>query len=97
LLGNRIFCLQCGFNYSPAACNSYNSNSIEGHPGKKTSLNIKTMKNKTLAIGLLAVLTIFSACSVVGGIFKAGVGVGVFIVVIVIALIIFLVSRMGKK
>ena len=55
------------------------------------------MKNKTLALGLLAVLTIFSACSVVGGIFKAGVGVGVFIVVIVIALIIFLVSRMGKK
>ena len=44
-----------------------------------------------------AMLTTFTGCEVIGGIFKAGVGVGVFAVILVIAIIIFLVSKAGKK
>jgi len=56
------------------------------------------MKKQTFKLSLLiSMLTTFSSCEVVGGIFKAGMGVGVFVVVLVIALIIFLVSRMGKN
>lgn len=45
----------------------------------------------------LVILTLFSSCSVIKGIFEAGMGVGIFIVVAVIALIIFVISRLGKK
>jgi len=56
------------------------------------------MKKQTFKLSLIiSMLTTFSSCEVVGGIFKAGMGVGVFVVVLVIALIIFLVSRMGKN
>jgi len=56
------------------------------------------MKKQTLLVALLiSMLTTFSSCEIVGGIFKTGMGVGIFIVVLVIALIIFLVSRMGKN
>lgn len=37
-----------------------------------------------------------SACSVVSGIFKTGMGVGIFIVVAIIILIIVLILRVGK-
>ncbi len=56
------------------------------------------MKKQTFTIALfMALLTTFSGCSVIGGIFKTGMGVGIFIVIAVIALIIFLVTRFGKK
>ncbi|MEP7170361.1 MAG: hypothetical protein ABI855_13400 [Bacteroidota bacterium] len=56
------------------------------------------MKNQSLLIALgILFLTAFPSCAVVGGIFKAGMGVGIFLVVLVIALIIFLVSKMGKN
>ncbi len=56
------------------------------------------MKKQTLLVALLiSMLTTFSSCEIVGGIFKTGMGVGIFIVVLVIALIIFLVSKMGKN
>jgi len=56
------------------------------------------MKKQTLILALLiSMLTTFSSCEIVGGIFKTGMGVGIFIVVLVIALIIFLVSRIGKN
>jgi hypothetical protein len=45
---------------------------------------------------LLAILTVFSGCEVIGGIFKAGVWVGILVVVGIIALILFLIGR-GKK
>jgi hypothetical protein len=38
-----------------------------------------------------------SSCAAIGGIFKAGVWSGVLLVVGIIALIIFLVTRVGKK
>ncbi len=47
---------------------------------------------------LFIVLISFSSCSIIEGIFKAGVGVGIFIVVAVIAIIIFIISKIfGKK
>jgi len=56
------------------------------------------MKKQIFLIALfLSILTSFSSCAVVGGIFKAGMGVGVFVVVLVIALIIYLFTRMGKN
>jgi len=56
------------------------------------------MKTQIFIIALFfALLSTFSSCSVVEGIFKTGVGVGVFSVALVIVLIIFLVTRMGKN
>ena len=49
-------------------------------------------------ITLLFCLSVFlSSCSVVGGIFKAGVWVGIFIVVVIVAVIIFLITRASNK
>lgn len=57
------------------------------------------MKDKITRILMLLVLLIsVSSCSIIEGIFKAGVGVGIFIVVIVLAIIAFVISKiMGKK
>jgi len=50
---------------------------------------------------LLAIISSFlltlSSCSVIGGIFKTGVGVGVFLVIFVVAIIIYFVSKIGGK
>jgi len=48
-------------------------------------------------LSIFLLLSTLTGCSVVEGIFKAGVWVGVLIVAAVIGLIIFLVSRAGKK
>ncbi|MFV8269574.1 hypothetical protein ACNQGP_06490 [Flavobacterium sp. GT2N3] len=50
-------------------------------------------KKLTRLLMLLVVLLSFTSCSIIEGIFKAGVGVGVFIVIAVIAIIIFIVSK----
>ena len=55
------------------------------------------MKKIAISAIFMTLLTTISSCSVIGGIFKAGMGVGIFIVVAVIALIIFIVTRIGKK
>lgn len=56
------------------------------------------MRNQTLVkILLMSMLTTFSSCALVEGIFKAGMGVGIFIMILVIALIIFIFSRLGKN
>lgn len=58
---------------------------------------------QTVMKQLTAILTIFiaslgiSSCSVIGGIFNAGMSVGIFITVFFIAIILFLVVRMGRK
>jgi len=41
----------------------------------------------------LALMVTLSSCSVIGGIFKAGVWVGIIIVVVIIILILWLVGR----
>lgn len=43
------------------------------------------------------IITTFTSCEVIGGIFKAGMGVGIFIVIAVIALIVFIISKLGGK
>lgn len=57
------------------------------------------MKNKITGIVMLPVLLILvSSCSVIEGIFKAGVGVGIFFVVIILAVVAFVISKIiGKK
>lgn len=56
------------------------------------------MKNKLSILALLfTILSLFSGCAVVGGIFKAGLGVGIFLVVVVIAIIFFIVRAMGNR
>ena len=57
------------------------------------------MKNsKRQLILTLAVLSIIlSSCSVIGGIFKAGMGFGIFLVIIVVAAIVLLIMRSGKN
>jgi predicted Na+-dependent transporter len=57
------------------------------------------MKNKiTRMVMLLIILISVTSCSIVKGIFEAGVGVGVFIVVIILAIIVYAISKiMGNK
>lgn len=55
-------------------------------------------KKITRVLMLLMVLISFTSCSVIEGIFKAGIGVGVFIVVAIIAIVILIISKVfGKK
>lgn len=46
---------------------------------------------------LLFILLFFSSCTVVGGIFKAGVWTGIIVIVIILIIIIWLVSKVNKK
>ena len=57
------------------------------------------MKDKITRIVMLMVLLVsVTSCSVVEGIFKAGVGVGIFVVVMVLAVIAFIISKIaGRK
>jgi hypothetical protein len=57
------------------------------------------MKDKITRIVMLMVILIsVTSCSIVEGIFKAGVGVGIFIVVIILAVFAFIISKIvGKK
>ena len=56
------------------------------------------MQNKIARIVILPMLLILvSSCSVIEGIFKAGMGVGVFIVISILAVIAFVISKFMKK
>ena len=56
------------------------------------------MKVKIFNSGfLILLLTMFSGCSVIGDIFKAGVWSGIIIVALVVGVIIYIVGKMGKK
>ena len=55
------------------------------------------MKNAFTLPLLAACMLLLNSCSVVGGIFKAGMGFGIFLVVAVVIGIIVLVTRSGKK
>ncbi|MFV8344388.1 hypothetical protein [Flavobacterium sp. XS2P39] len=55
-------------------------------------------KQTTRLLMLFIILISFTSCSVIEGIFKAGVGVGIFIVIAVIAIVIFIISKIfGRK
>lgn len=57
------------------------------------------MKDKiTIVVMLLIILISVTSCSIVQGIFKAGVGVGIFIIIVALAIIAYVVSKiMGNK
>jgi len=56
------------------------------------------MKKKLLVMTLLAgMLTTLSSCSIIGDIFKAGMGFGVFLVIVIIVIIVLLVGKMWKN
>ncbi|MDI6033968.1 hypothetical protein QLS91_12880 [Flavobacterium sp. LB2P84] len=54
-------------------------------------------KKLTRILMLLVVLVSFTSCSIIEGIFKAGVGVGIFIVIAVLAIIAFIVSKIFSR
>lgn len=55
-------------------------------------------KEITRLLMLFIVLISFTSCSVIEGIFKAGMGVGIFIVIAVIAIVVFIISKIfGRK
>lgn len=54
-------------------------------------------KQVQLAALFLLILTTFTSCEVVEGIFKAGMGFGIFLVVAVVGIIIYVISKIGGK
>ena len=54
------------------------------------------MRNIKLTLFALALFTL-SSCSVITGIFKAGVAVGVIVVVIVVAIVIWIIAKVAGK
>jgi hypothetical protein len=57
---------------------------------------MKTNRFAFLAF-ILAISMLLSSCSVVTGIFKAGMGVGIFLVVLVIVVIVVVIGKMRNK
>ncbi|CAN5203367.1 hypothetical protein BH11BAC5_BH11BAC5_39990 [soil metagenome] len=57
------------------------------------------MKKSTLSTLLLVAvaITVLPGCQAIGDIFKAGMWAGILVVVIVVGLILYLISRAGKK
>ena len=56
---------------------------------------MKSLFTRLTLLSFMAVM--LTSCSLIEGIFKAGIGVGVFIVIAIIAVIIFIISRFAKK
>jgi len=54
-------------------------------------------KQTFIIVLLLSILLSLSGCEIIGGIFKTGMGVGIFIAVIVVALVLFIISKLGKN
>ncbi len=57
---------------------------------------MKTSKSNILFF-LFYITILLSSCSIVGDIFKAGMGFGIFIVVAIIIAIIYFAARINKK
>ncbi len=49
------------------------------------------------ALVLVLVLLTISSCSLIEGIFKAGVGVGIFLVVVILAILAFIISKILSR
>jgi len=54
------------------------------------------MRNIKLVLFALALFAL-SSCSVITGIFKAGVAVGIIVVVVVVAIIIWIIAKIAGK
>lgn len=56
------------------------------------------MQTKITRIILLLVISLsFTSCSIIEGIFKAGIGLGIFIVVAILAILIFIVKKIFSR
>jgi len=55
------------------------------------------MKKNLIPVVILLMVTLFSSCSAIAGIFQAGAVVGIIAVVIVIAIIIWIISLFRGK
>lgn len=57
------------------------------------------MKKSTLSTLLVVAvaITLLPGCQAIGDIFKAGMWAGVLVVVVIIGLVLYLISRAGKK
>ncbi|NOW96434.1 hypothetical protein [Mucilaginibacter sp. SG564] len=62
-------------------------------------MNSKThqMKNIIIPVAIFMIATLFTSCTAIAGIFKAGAAVGILAVVIVIAVIIWIISLFRGK
>lgn len=56
---------------------------------------MKSLFTRLTLLSFMAVM--LTSCSVIEGIFKAGMGVGIFIVIAIIAIIIFVISKFSSK
>jgi hypothetical protein len=45
----------------------------------------------------MLMLIVLTSCEIIGDIFSAGVYTGIFVVVLVVAILIWLISRLGKR
>ncbi len=45
----------------------------------------------------LMIMILLPSCSFIEGVFKAGMGVGILLVVAVIAVVIYVISKLGRK
>ena len=55
------------------------------------------LKKTPLLLLFISIALSLTSCSVVNGIFKAGMGIGIFLVIAVIILIVFVASKVTKK
>jgi hypothetical protein len=55
------------------------------------------MKNFIIPVAIIMIATLFTSCTAIAGIFKAGAVVGIMAVVIVIAIIIWIISLFSGK
>jgi hypothetical protein len=46
---------------------------------------------------LMLMLIVLTSCEIIGEIFSAGVYTGIFVVVLVVAILIWIISRLGKR
>ena len=55
------------------------------------------MKKLIIPVAIFLIATLFSSCSAIAGIFKAGAAVGIIAVIIVVAIIIWIISLFRGK
>ncbi len=69
---------------------------LQKKEGYKIFHTLKKINPVTIGV-MLFLSVLFSSCSVVTGIFKAGMGFGIFIVVAIIVVIVVILMKWGKK
>jgi hypothetical protein len=55
------------------------------------------MKSSFIALNAILICFLFSSCSAIEGIFKAGVWAGILLVVVIVAVVVFILAKVFKK